>query len=106
MASPLLNQALEFMSIFISLAILVIVIVWNLVVTMRVAKSFAYTKNQKVFQYCLIWVLPIIGAAFCYALANEDSVKTPFHSENENRVEDTPGADIWYGHSGHDTNGY
>ena len=92
---------------FISL-VLVLVVAWNLVATIRVAKSSAYENTQKIFQYWLIWVLPIIGATLCYVLVNETTKApaTPVNSELENPAESIPGTDIWYGHSGHDSEGY
>jgi hypothetical protein len=44
----------------------------NIVATVKVHASEFYEPSQKVMQYVLIWIIPLLGAILCYGLAQKD----------------------------------
>jgi hypothetical protein len=44
----------------------------NIVATVKVHASEFYEPHQKVMQYALIWMIPLVGAILCYGLARQD----------------------------------
>ncbi|EYF07607.1 hypothetical protein [Chondromyces apiculatus] len=57
--------------ITIAAAVLVIV-AFQLYLTVRVFRSSMYEQKQKVWQAQLIWLVPIIGAGLVFSILQED----------------------------------
>lgn len=51
--------------------VIAVTVLANLIVTRVIARSEAYEQRQKNYQYCLIWLLPFVGAAVAYAFSRE-----------------------------------
>ena len=58
-------------TIFIFAISMVIVLV-NVFVTSRVVNSKAFSVNQKIVLYVLIWVIPVVGAGIVYSFISSD----------------------------------
>jgi beta-lactamase regulating signal transducer with metallopeptidase domain len=68
---------LDLMNIENILAYLIIapVALANIIVTLAIVRSELFERRQKVYQYCLIWLLPFVGAAVVYAFSREPETK-------------------------------
>jgi hypothetical protein len=55
----------------ILLGICIAIALANVIVCLRVARSYSFELHQKYVQCVLIWVLPIVGAAVAYVFTRE-----------------------------------
>jgi hypothetical protein len=46
-------------------------------VSIRLLFSHAYTGRQKLWQFLLVWFIPILGAVFVYIFMQSDSTHSP-----------------------------
>jgi len=44
----------------------------NIAASIKVHMSPFYEPSQKAMQYLIIWILPLVGAIFCYGLAKQN----------------------------------
>jgi hypothetical protein len=61
--------------------------VTNIAVTLAIARSDAYTRNQKLIQSIVVWLLPVLGAVIIhtvYRSGRESSAKKSSHVAETN----------------------
>jgi hypothetical protein len=64
--------------------LLTIVVVLNLVATVRLTPSDVYSTSQKILQLVLIWMLPFVGAILVLTvLAHDRKSASPEHVRND-----------------------
>ena len=71
---------------FIVYATLALALAAQIFATVRVAKSDLYERHQKISQFQLIWLLPVIGAALTLSMiAQEDGGLFPAKNSEERK---------------------
>jgi len=99
------------MLLLLALGFLLIMV--NAAVTVGVVRSTAYEPAQKVFQFLLIWLVPIIGVGISWYVLREearsgtsrgDGGNEYLHWNYPDRNEDHSGHD--HGSAGHDGGGH
>ena len=74
------------------------VLVYQLYVTIRVARSAEYSRRQRMIQTMLIWFLPLLGAAFCHTVLYTTTDRS--QPTDRKYLEDDPYHDIYDGRLG------
>lgn len=75
--------------IFSGLGLLLVVV--NTIVTVAVFRSESYAPTQKLLQYFVIWLVPIVGAAFMWYVIREEFRSEPRNSyRGDNDFDDYP----------------
>ncbi len=73
----------------------------NLLVTIRLVRSPAYTPQQKIFQAILVWLLPVLGFVWIVYMLREDAHMPPKPNPYANR-DDLQARDLYSGdHTNH-----
>ena len=58
--------------------LLILVLAFNILVTLKLLRKEEFDKKQKIRQAIIIWILPLLGAAIIYAfLRSEDEPRGP-----------------------------
>jgi hypothetical protein len=88
------------MTIALTMAVLVLT-VFNAMVTFLVARADCYNRNQKLAQSSVVWVLPIVGAIIIFAVlrSNREHAEPRSHHVPESSTE---GEFVGQSHGGHD----
>jgi TRAP-type C4-dicarboxylate transport system permease small subunit len=88
------------MTITLTIAVLVLLVV-NATVTVLVARANWYTRNQKLAQSGVVWVLPVAGAIIVFAVlrSNREHVEPRSHHVPETS---DAGEYVSQSHGGHD----
>jgi ACR3 family arsenite efflux pump ArsB len=60
------------MNTVIITALLLVVIAYQVYVTVRVVKSDQYSPTQRMLQIALVWLVPVVGAAICHVVLFTD----------------------------------
>ena len=45
-----------------------LVVIYQVYVSIHVARSGYYSKRQKAIQICLVWIIPLVAALACHAI--------------------------------------
>jgi ABC-type nickel/cobalt efflux system permease component RcnA len=77
-----------------------LLVIANIVVTFGVARSTSFERAQKIFQYALIWLVPIAGAAMSWYVLREEQRASRRSSDGGNEYLSYNYPDDNEGHSG------
>lgn len=56
----------------VAVGVLIAVLAWQVWMTVRVLRSDLFEREQRLWQARLIWLLPVVGAAFVFALLKDE----------------------------------
>lgn len=78
------------------LALLALVILFNVVASMLVLRAKYFDRTQKRNQLVLIWLLPVIGSLLCFFVIRETNRTAKPSSKSSAGSASTPGIGSYY----------
>jgi hypothetical protein len=85
--------------------LVVLVVAYQVYVSLRVARVPYYTDQQRLWQLIMIWAVPIIGATFSQLMLSDTEASEASDGETHSGGTDPDGQDSGYGWNDGDDGG-
>lgn len=78
-------------------AIIGVILLYQVYVNLLVSKVSGYSRQQRLYQSLLIWLLPLIRALLCHFVLYESQAKLAQRRSESRSLEDDPYHDVYGG---------